>query len=78
MHMKVDSTIQQCTVVLDTPINFASFHWVHLLLSSTLLTPSSMNSAKYLGTLPEFFWDNSLGELIMPVACMHSACFHSL
>ena len=25
-----------------------------------------------------FFWDNSSGELITPVACMCSACFHSL
>ena len=37
------------------------------------LTPSSMNSGKYLGTLPEVFREYSLGELIMPVARVHSA-----
>ena len=48
---RVDATIQQCTVVLDTPIDFASFRWVH----STHLIPSSMNYGNYLGILLEFF-----------------------
>ena len=50
----VDTTIQQCTVVFDTPINVTSFCWVCLFLSGTFLTPSCMNSVKYLGALPEF------------------------
>ena len=60
-------------------MDVASFRCVHLFLSGTSLTPSSINSGKYLGALPEFFpHDTNLGELIMPTTCVHVTHCHSL
>ena len=59
-------------------MDVTSFPCVHRFLSGTSLTPSSINSGKYLGAHPEFFHDTNLGELIMPTAHVHAARCHSL